>query len=122
MRLRTRLFLLCVVMALVACGRDTGPAAVAAAAAAAASAAPATELQALYDRSCATCHSIPASGAPQRGDAKAWKPRLAQGPDALLDHTINGYQAMPPLGACMDCDEQQFRALIAYLVDAEARP
>ena len=118
MRLRTRLFLLCVVRALVACGRDTGPAAVVAAA----SAAPATELQALYDRSCATCHSIPASGAPQRGDAKAWKPRLAQGPDALLDHTINGYQAMPPLGACMDCDEQQFRALIAYMAGGESAP
>ncbi|MGO1073680.1 c-type cytochrome [Lysobacter sp. CA199] len=72
-------------------------------------------LQAVYDRSCTNCHSVPASGAPQRGDIKAWTPRLAKGLDVLIDHTINGFQAMPPMGACMDCNEEQYRALILYM-------
>lgn len=73
------------------------------------------ELQAIYTRSCATCHAVPATGAPQAGDAAAWAPRTAQGEDVLLDHTINGFNAMPPLGACADCGEEQYRALIAYM-------
>jgi cytochrome c5 len=73
------------------------------------------ELQAVYARSCATCHAVPATGAPQAGDAAAWAPRIAQGEDALLDHTINGFNAMPPMGACADCSEAQYRALIAYM-------
>ena len=79
-------------------------------------------LQAVYDRSCKTCHSSPATGAPQSGDAAAWAARAAQGTDVLLDHTINGYKAMPPLGACMDCDEEQFRALIAHMARLEPTP
>lgn len=122
MRLRSRLSLLCVVLALAACGRDPGPVTATAAVAGAAPAVAATPLQALYDRSCGSCHSVPGSGAPQRGDAAAWAPRLAQGPEALLDHTLNGYKAMPPLGACMDCDEEQFRALIGHMAGAEAAP
>jgi cytochrome c5 len=73
------------------------------------------ELKAIYARSCATCHAVPATGAPQAGDAAAWAPRIAQGEDVLLDHTINGFNAMPPMGACADCDEAQYRALIAYM-------
>lgn len=76
-------------------------------------------LQAIYDRSCGNCHSIPASGAPQRGDAKAWTPRLAKGTDVLLEHTINGFQGMPPMGACMDCNEEQYRALINYMAHSQ---
>ena len=49
-------------------------------------------------------------------------PALAQGADVLLEHTVTGYKAMPPLGACMDCDEEQFRALIAHLAGVEAQP
>lgn len=73
------------------------------------------ETSAIYDRSCKACHSTPASGAPQMGDAEAWAPRIAQGIDTLLDHTIDGYKAMPPMGMCMDCSEDQFVALIELM-------
>jgi cytochrome c5 len=76
------------------------------------------ELQAVYNRSCKNCHAVPASGAPQSGDAPAWAPRIAQGADILLEHTFNGYKSMPPLGACMDCGEKQYRALIEYMSGA----
>lgn len=73
------------------------------------------DIEAIYERSCKACHSTPASGAPQTGDTEAWKPRIAQGIDMLLDHTIDGYKAMPPMGMCMDCSEEQFLALIEYM-------
>ena len=75
----------------------------------------APELQAVYARSCATCHAVPATGAPQTGDAAAWAPRIAKGEDTLLEHTINGFNAMPPMGACADCSEAQYRALIGHM-------
>ncbi|KTC36188.1 MAG: c-type cytochrome [Pseudomonas sp.] len=69
----------------------------------------------IYDSSCKLCHANPASGAPLAGDAKAWAPRVAQGADTLLDHSINGYQGMPPMGQCMQCSEEQFLALIRFM-------
>lgn len=77
---------------------------------------PATpEVQALYDSSCRSCHSLPGSGAPQLGDAAAWAPRLAQGREVLLNHAISGYKSMPPMGGCMQCNEADFAALIGYM-------
>ena len=73
----------------------------------------------VYDSSCKLCHTNPASGAPLVGDHKAWAPRVAQGADTLLDHTINGYQGMPPMGMCMQCDEDQFTALIEFMSGAK---
>lgn len=72
-------------------------------------------LVAVYQRSCASCHSIPATGAPQLGDARAWAPRVAQGREVLVEHTIHGFRAMPPLGLCSDCSEAQFVGLIEYM-------
>ncbi|PYC31025.1 cytochrome C [Pseudomonas protegens] len=69
----------------------------------------------VYASSCQLCHANPASGAPLAGDTKAWAPRLAQGADTLLDHSINGYQGMPPMGLCMQCSEAQFLALISFM-------
>ncbi len=71
--------------------------------------------QAIYDRSCKACHNTAASGAPQMGDSEAWAPRIAQGLDTLLDHTIEGYKGMPPMGMCMDCSEDQFIVLIELM-------
>jgi cytochrome c5 len=79
------------------------------------------DLKAIYERSCKNCHSMPASGAPQTGDVRAWAPRITQGADVLLDHTFNGYKSMPPMGACMDCDEDQYRALIEYMSGARLK-
>lgn len=72
-------------------------------------------LATLYANTCKTCHANPASGAPLAGDAAAWSPRLAQGVDRLLDHSINGYKGMPPMGLCMQCSEAQFLALIGFM-------
>ncbi|MFT5033117.1 MAG: cytochrome c5 [Bermanella sp.] len=73
------------------------------------------DLASLYTQSCFSCHGTGAGGAPRTGNASAWQPRLDKGMDTLLDHTINGFRGMPPLGMCMDCDEAQFSALIEFM-------
>ena len=76
------------------------------------------KLAQLYGASCKQCHANPAAGAPLTGDVQAWAPRLEKGMDTLLDHSINGFQGMPPLGLCMQCGEADFRALIEFMAAA----
>ena len=76
------------------------------------------KLAQLYGASCKQCHANPAAGAPLTGDVQAWALRLEKGMDTLLDHSINGFQGMPPLGLCMQCGEADFRALIEFMAAA----
>ena len=101
---------------LAACGADTPPATPAAVAATPAD----PKLARLYAQTCKACHTVPASGAPQAGDVAAWKPRVAQGMPVLIERTVAGYKGMPPLGACMDCTEKEFEALIRFMAGMDA--
>jgi cytochrome c5 len=78
------------------------------------------KLARLYAQTCKSCHTSPASGAPQTGDRAAWQPRVTPGMNVLLERTINGYKGMPPLGSCMDCTEQEFEALIRFMAGLDA--
>jgi len=80
------------------------------------------ELAGIYQRSCRSCHTIAATGAPLTGDAAAWTGRLDKGMDTLLDSVINGFGGMPPLGLCMDCTAEQFEALIRFMAGQESAP
>ena len=73
------------------------------------------DLKSLYTQSCFSCHGTGAGGAPRTGHAGDWQPRLEKGMDVLLDHTINGFKGMPPLGMCMDCGEEEFTDLINFM-------
>jgi cytochrome c5 len=68
----------------------------------------------IYQRSCKSCHAVTGSQAPQTGE-REWQSRVGKGMDTLLDNTINGFNGMPPLGMCFDCDEEQFRSLIEFM-------
>ncbi len=76
-------------------------------------------LAAIYQRSCASCHTVAATGAPLTGDAAAWSPRMAKGMDTLVDNVVNGFGGMPPFGLCMDCDALQFEALILFMAQGQ---
>jgi cytochrome c5 len=73
--------------------------------------------QKIYQGSCQACHAAGVAGAPKTGDKDAWAPRIAKGNDALLISVKNGLNAMPPMGACMSCSEEELQAAIAYLVE-----
>lgn len=100
-----------------ACGKGAAPAAPAASATPqAALAAPADpKVAKIFGSTCRSCHAVPASGAPQAGDAQAWAPRVAQGKDTVLNHIINGYKGMPPMGMCMQCSEDDFVAVTEWM-------
>lgn len=71
----------------------------------------------VYNTFCTACHSTGASGAPIKGDAAAWQPRIAQGKDVLMNHAINGFNIMPPRGTCMDCSDDEISDAIDYLIE-----
>lgn len=72
----------------------------------------------LYNQSCISCHGSGAAGAPRAHDVSAWQPRMEQGMEVLLENTRKGIGAMPPMGMCMYCTDEDFTALIRYMASA----
>lgn len=68
-----------------------------------------------WTANCALCHVRGEGGAPVLGDREAWAPRLAQGEEVLLAHTVEGLNNMPPLGYCMSCEAEDYRRLIRFM-------
>ena len=77
------------------------------------------DVDAKYKQACMACHAAGVAGAPIAFKADAWAPRLAQGIDAMVSSVKNGKGAMPPMGLCMDCSDDQFKALINYMSKAK---
>ena len=71
----------------------------------------------IYTAHCGVCHDTGAAGAPKIGDAVDWSSRMKQGMTLVLDHAINGYNSMPPRGACMTCSDAEIKAAIDYILD-----
>lgn len=71
-----------------------------------------------HNKSCAICHAAGVAGAPKSGDAAAWEPRIAKGMDVLLLSVKNGLNAMPPMGMCFDCSDDEYMELIKYMSTA----
>ncbi|RRQ20582.1 c-type cytochrome [Thiohalobacter thiocyanaticus] len=71
----------------------------------------------VYDSKCFACHSTGAAGAPKVGDAAAWAPRLEQGMDTIMKHAKEGLNAMPPMGTCMDCSDEELQAAVDYIIE-----
>ncbi len=68
-----------------------------------------------WSDSCALCHVTGVAAAPLTGNVQQWQPRLAQGRDVLLIHTLEGFNDMPPLGYCMSCEREDFIAMIEFM-------
>ena len=72
---------------------------------------------ATYQMSCFACHASGAAGAPKIGDAAAWSARMEKGMDAVMTNVTNGLNAMPAKGLCMNCSDDDLRALVDYMVN-----
>ncbi len=100
-------------------GQASAPAAAAEPAAAPAAAEPAAASgkgKEVYQASCFACHGTGAAGAPKIGDQAAWAPRIDKGMDTLMQHTLNGFNAMPPKGTCMACSDEDLKAAVEYMI------
>ena len=71
---------------------------------------------ATYNQACAACHATGAAGAPKLDDKAAWKPRIAQGTDALYASAINGKGTMPAKGGRADLSDDVIKAAVDYMV------
>ncbi|NMV43156.1 cytochrome c5 family protein, partial [Vibrio parahaemolyticus] len=56
-------------------------------------------------------------GAPKTGNADDWAPRIAQGKDTLVKHALEGFNAMPAKGTCMDCSDDEIIAAIDHMIE-----
>lgn len=75
------------------------------------------DAETIYNTKCMACHATGAAGAPKTGDAAAWSARMEQGMDTVVQHAINGLNAMPPKGTCMDCSDEEIEATVKYMVE-----
>ena len=73
--------------------------------------------QTIYKTACFTCHDAGVAGAPKLGDKAAWAPRIAKGNEALYSTLQNGLNAMPPKGTCMNCSDDELRAVLDYMIE-----
>lgn len=68
---------------------------------------------------CISCHALKpiiSLGAPRINTETDWSPRIKQGLALLVEHTEEGFHAMPPRGGCFECSDEQLRlAIIAML-------
>jgi len=71
----------------------------------------------IYNTYCVACHATGAAGAPKKGDAVAWQPRVAHGEATLVKHAMEGFNAMPAKGTCADCSEDEITATVKYLIE-----
>lgn len=73
--------------------------------------------QQVYDQFCFACHTSGVGGAPLLGDTAQWQPRIDKGMDVLMASTINGINAMPAKGTCMNCSDDELNAAVVYMLD-----
>lgn len=71
----------------------------------------------IYGSACATCHDAGVSGAPKLGSVDDWASRLDKGTETLYDHAINGFNAMPAMGLCSDCSEEEIEKTVDYMIE-----
>ncbi|MET1218538.1 MAG: c-type cytochrome [Glaciecola sp.] len=72
----------------------------------------------IYNQACSACHAAGVLGAPKTQDAADWKPRLdAKGFDTVWQNAIKGINAMPPMGTCGTCTEDDIKIAIEYMIE-----
>lgn len=78
--------------------------------------------KAIFDSSCAMCHTQGIAGAPKIGDISAWEPRISKGNQMLQESALKGIGAMPPKGACSTCSESEIAAAVEYIISESRNP
>lgn len=71
--------------------------------------------QEVYTQNCKACHEAGVANAPKMGDTAAWAPRLKQGYDTLVDHSIKGIRAMPARGGNGDLSDYEVARGMVYM-------
>lgn len=71
----------------------------------------------VYRSACINCHQKGEVGAPLLGGSHNWYLRMQErGLDQLYLHAIDGFNSMPPKGACVTCSTQDVKDAVDYLL------
>jgi cytochrome c5 len=74
-------------------------------------------MPARYNETCVVCHETGIDGAPRPGIKSDWSLRLEYGVEELYLNAIDGIgSSMPPRGQCMDCTDDEIRAIVDYMI------
>jgi cytochrome c5 len=73
--------------------------------------------ESIYTEKCAACHATDAIGAPMFGNPESWATRLSKGEEAIINNAINGINAMPPMGTCTDCSNEEIAETVKYMLE-----
>jgi len=77
--------------------------------------------KATYNMACAACHGTGVAGSPKVGDKAAWKARIAQGMQKMVDNANKGFQGkkgfMPAKGGRADLSDAVVADAVAYMVE-----
>ncbi len=69
----------------------------------------------IYNTACATCHATGVANAPKANDSAAWKAR-AKTIEQLVASSKKGLNAMPPMGLCADCTDDELKTTIKFMM------
>ena len=72
----------------------------------------------VYKAVCSMCHAAGLMNAPKFGDKDAWKPRIAQGYDTLINHAIHGIRSMPAKGGNPALTDGEIANAVAHMANA----
>lgn len=73
--------------------------------------------QAIYEQYCVICHRDGLAGAPKFQNKDDWQARLdAKKLEGLLNSVKNGLNAMPAMGTCVDCSDEDLKQAIQYML------
>lgn len=85
--------------------------------------APATEVavaeqsgEQIYNTACMACHAAGVAGAPKLDAKDDWTTRNEQGFDVLVQHVINGLNAMPPRGGSPNLGDEEIERAVEYML------
>lgn len=72
----------------------------------------------IFNQTCKACHGAtsPIPGAPKVTKNEDWAPRIKQGEETLVQHAINGFNAMPPKGGNTALSDDDIKATVHYMV------
>lgn len=70
----------------------------------------------IYGAVCAACHNTAVLGAPKPGSPEMAL-RAEAGMDTMMDHAINGLNAMPARGGRPDLSDEQIQVVIEFMLN-----
>jgi cytochrome c5 len=71
----------------------------------------------VYEQVCSACHATGVLNAPKLGDARTWKPLIAEGVNSLTRTAIKGIRQMPPRGGNPSLTDIEIRRAVTYMAN-----